>query len=54
MFAMFATDKLDVPWTFSVPVRNAFAVVSAFEAYWFPETVRFAPAVDVPIPTGGI
>jgi hypothetical protein len=33
-------------------VKKALGVVKAFEAKMFPETVRFAPAVDVPIPTG--
>ena len=40
MFAMFATERLEVPWTFSVPVRYAFVVVRALDVYMFPATVK--------------
>ena len=33
---MFATDRLEVPWTFSVPVRNAFVDDRALDTYRFP------------------
>ena len=33
---MFATDKLDVPCTLKVPVKNAFTVLRAFDTYKFP------------------
>ena len=37
---MFATDKLEVPWTFKVPVKNALVVLTAFDTYAFPDTYK--------------